>query len=662
MSQKSPASLYGNFTNKYSVSKTLRFELKPTEQTALLLEQTGVLNADKHVRSSYVQIKTFFDQMHRLFIAEVLGSDSVRNAPITDIKNAYLLVKGSSKENRKSAEGAYKKSKSEYIGKLRGCCDAAASSWEKKYGKVAATVEDEDLDISNDKSAKKSKGVEFICSAKAFSVLQGLFPEQSSLFDEFKGFTTYLGSFQETRKNLYAIKGEATSVFTRVITNLERYFANEKAIGDRLSAVHAADMSLLTKLTSVPPQDTFTQEGIEHYNVCIGEVNKKTKELRDSTKGERSAYPLLRRLDKQILAEVVPFVELVETHKGLVAQFEWYRKVTQEKYLRLDDLMQGLGKGVYDIAGVFMREKDILSFVYRHFAVSKKIVVDLARRLDPKSKVTEFGEERISLKESFVSLHDLEASLAAVGVDLGRSFVDLLKNDVRLVLEKKGVVPTSGVQFIVELWNEKFAEFKAVPTVSVGSVLTDESRRRIKVYADRCLALHRFVSQFALDSKTPEDIPDSFSAEFYEGTGEKNGLGSIYRWGSAQGESGGVVTDDSGAPLAVRFYNAFRNFVTKVPDDEEKVKISFGNGNLLGGFDQNKEKDKSGVMFRKGDRFLLGIIRKGAGDIFNQTKHPEVYSHAEGGVEKMVYKLFPAPQKMIACPSAPSEMVNVSPS
>lgn len=62
---------FSEFTRKYSLSKTLRFELKPvTEKTKILLEENKVFQNDRNKKLKYIQTKPFFDQLHCDFITE----------------------------------------------------------------------------------------------------------------------------------------------------------------------------------------------------------------------------------------------------------------------------------------------------------------------------------------------------------------------------------------------------------------------------------------------------------------------------------------------------------------------------------------------------------------------------------------------------------------
>ena len=64
---------FENFTNLYSISKTLRFELRPIGKTQDFIENHGLLEEDKHRADSYKKVKKLIDEYHKHFIEERLS-------------------------------------------------------------------------------------------------------------------------------------------------------------------------------------------------------------------------------------------------------------------------------------------------------------------------------------------------------------------------------------------------------------------------------------------------------------------------------------------------------------------------------------------------------------------------------------------------------------
>ena len=65
---------FENFTNLYSISKTLRFELRPDEKTQENIKKHGLLQEDTHRADSYKKVKKIIDEYHKDFIEKSLSS------------------------------------------------------------------------------------------------------------------------------------------------------------------------------------------------------------------------------------------------------------------------------------------------------------------------------------------------------------------------------------------------------------------------------------------------------------------------------------------------------------------------------------------------------------------------------------------------------------
>ena len=60
------------FTRKYSLAKTLRFELRAIGKTMENIRKSGLLEQDRHRAASYVQVKKIIDEYHKAFIESIL--------------------------------------------------------------------------------------------------------------------------------------------------------------------------------------------------------------------------------------------------------------------------------------------------------------------------------------------------------------------------------------------------------------------------------------------------------------------------------------------------------------------------------------------------------------------------------------------------------------
>lgn len=97
--------------------------------------------------------------------------------------------------------------------------------------------------------------------------------------------------------------------------------------------------------------------------------------------------------------------------------------------------------------------------------------------------------------------------------------------------------------------------------------------------------------------------------------------------------------------LIVPLYNKVRNYLTRKPYKTEKYKLNFENSTLLAGWDVNKEKDNTAVIFIKDEKYYLAIMDQNHKKLFDEAYIPE---NKNGSLyQKMDYKLLPDPKKML---------------
>ena len=91
---------YSDFTNLYSVSKTLRFELKPIGKTKETFkqwlqemnstnEEGNLFAKDKKIKDAYLAIKPIMDSLHEQFIEMSLISDEAKKIDFSEYFEAY---------------------------------------------------------------------------------------------------------------------------------------------------------------------------------------------------------------------------------------------------------------------------------------------------------------------------------------------------------------------------------------------------------------------------------------------------------------------------------------------------------------------------------------------------------------------------------------------
>ena len=110
---------FDDFTNLYSLSKTLRFELKPEGKTEKTfkdwLEELKSMEPasgtdgnlfikDKKIKEAYLAIKPIMDKLHEQFIEMSLISEEAKKIDFSEYFEVYNSAKEKSKKKRKDEE------------------------------------------------------------------------------------------------------------------------------------------------------------------------------------------------------------------------------------------------------------------------------------------------------------------------------------------------------------------------------------------------------------------------------------------------------------------------------------------------------------------------------------------------------------------------------
>lgn len=183
------------FTNLFSLSKTLRFELKPIGRTLEYIKNRGLIQEDEIRANDYVSVKNNIDEYHKFFIDKTLSGLTLNE----DLLEEYFSLFGQKHNDSTRIEEIEKllqKQISDYF-----------LSQEDSKGKKAKLFNKELIlelipkyEKDNDKLAVVSK---------------------------FNNFTTYFKGLNENRKNIYNGEGKKGSIAFRLISeNLKRFAYN----------------------------------------------------------------------------------------------------------------------------------------------------------------------------------------------------------------------------------------------------------------------------------------------------------------------------------------------------------------------------------------------------------------------------------------------------
>lgn len=612
-----------DLTGQYSLSKTLRFELKPIGKTLEHIEQKGLLTQDEQRAEEYEQMKGIIDRYHKAFITMCLRNCKIK---VNNTDDELDSLEEYSSLLSKSKRDADDEDKLEKIKEnLRKQIVNAFKSG-NTYGDLFK------------KELIKNHLPDFVTDE-----------EEKQVVEHFCNFTTYFTGFHDNRKNMYSDEAKSTAIAYRLIhENFPRFFDNlrsfakisesevanrfpeiESAFSLYLNVEHIADMFHVDYFPVV-----LTQEQIDVYNNIIG---GKTEEDGTKIQGINEyvnlynqhhpdvKLPFLKPLYKMILSDKVALSWLPEEFENdeemLTAINDFYKSVQPVIFGDDENSIRHLLTNIaeYNTDHIYISNDlgltGISQQLFDQYSIFEDAIKDELRRnvkQTPKEKRNpELLEERIKnlfKKEKSFSISYLDSLIKDKGEDTIESYY-----------AKLGAFDRDGKQTVNLLTQIEMA-YKAAKEVLDGKYdninQSEEATKYIKDLLDAFKSLQHYIKPL-LGSGEEAEKDNVFSSQM------------LNVW-----EALDVVT-----PL----YNKVRNWLTRKPYSTKKIKLNFENAQLLGGWDMNKEADYASVLLRKNNQYYLAIMDKKHNHAFDIETLP-----SDGACfEKIDYKLLPGANKML---------------
>lgn len=612
-----------DLTGQYSLSKTLRFELKPIGKTLEHIEQKGLLTQDEQRAEEYEQMKGIIDRYHKAFITMCLRNCKIK---VNNTDDELDSLEEYSSLLSKSKRDADDEDKLEKIKEnLRKQIVNAFKSG-NTYGDLFK------------KELIKNHLPDFVTDE-----------EEKQVVEHFCNFTTYFTGFHDNRKNMYSDEAKSTAIAYRLIhENFPRFFDNirsfakisesevanrfpeiESAFSLYLNVEHIADMFHVDYFPVV-----LTQEQIDVYNNIIG---GKTEEDGTKIQGINEyinlynqhhpdvKLPFLKPLYKMILSDKVALSWLPEEFENdeemLTAINDFYKSVQPVIFGDDENCIRHLLTNIaeYNTDHIYISNDlgltGISQQLFDQYSIFEDAIKDELRRnvkQTPKEKRNpELLEERIKnlfKKEKSFSISYLDSLIKDKGEDTIESYY-----------AKLGAFDRDGKQTVNLLTQIEMA-YKAAKEVLDGKYnninQSEEATKYIKDLLDAFKSLQHYIKPL-LGSGEEAEKDNVFSSQM------------LNVW-----EALDVLT-----PL----YNKVRNWLTRKPYSTKKIKLNFENAQLLGGWDMNKEADYASVLLRKNNQYYLAIMDKKHNHAFDIETLP-----SDGACfEKIDYKLLPGANKML---------------
>ena len=612
-----------DLTGQYSLSKTLRFELKPIGKTLEHIERKGLLTQDEQRAEEYELMKGIIDRYHKAFITMCLRNCKIK---VNNTDDELDSLEEYSSLLSKSKRDADDEDKLEKIKEnLRKQIVNAFKSG-NTYGDLFK------------KELIKNHLPDFVTDE-----------EEKQVVEHFCNFTTYFTGFHDNRKNMYSDEAKSTAIAYRLIhENFPRFFDNirsfvkisesevanrfpeiESAFSLYLNVEHIADMFHVEYFPVV-----LTQEQIDVYNNIIG---GKTEEDGTKIQGINEyinlynqhhpdvKLPFLKPLYKMILSDKVALSWLPEEFENdeemLTAINDFYKSVQPVIFGDDENCIRHLLTNIaeYNTDHIYISNDlgltGISQQLFDQYSIFEDAIKDELRRnvkQTPKEKRNpELLEERIKnlfKKEKSFSISYLDSLIKDKGEDTIESYY-----------AKLGAFDRDGKQTVNLLTQIEMA-YIAAKEVLDGKYdninQSEEATKYIKDLLDAFKSLQHYIKPL-LGSGEEAEKDNVFSSQL------------LNVW-----EALDVVT-----PL----YNKVRNWLTRKPYSTKKIKLNFENAQLLGGWDMNKEADYASVLLRKNNQYYLAIMDKKHNHAFDIETLP-----SDGACfEKIDYKLLPGANKML---------------
>ena len=407
--------IFDEFTGKYQLLKTLRFELRPIWNTQQILDRDGIFKNDELRRKKYEAVKPWLDLLHREFIEIALKDFKFRNLRV------YYSALQAWQKDKKS------KQKKDALAKIEsGLREETVSRFEKTASAWAASEQYKAVGLRKD-------GIDMLFEAGVFQLLKERFKNEegttvdgANIFDEWDKWTGYFKKFFETRKNFYKSDGTSTAVAYRIVNqNLRRFCENIQVFEEIKQKIDVSEVEKNFKMScraifSLEYYNScLLQKGIDAYNKIIGGelrnkdekirgINELVNKYRQDNPGEK--IPFLKMLNKQIHGEKEAFIEAIENDGELVERLRTFYKNADTKIQIFKKLIADFARDYssYDLKKIYLSKEAITHNASRWFENYESferdlfaIVAEKYNKQEYESLRTHRNDSKISDKEAF---------------------------------------------------------------------------------------------------------------------------------------------------------------------------------------------------------------------------------------------------------------------
>lgn len=669
-------SIFDQFTQKYSLSKTLRFELRPVGKTRDWMNEhlkydkdLQTFFADQKIEDAYQVLKPVFDKLHEDFITKSLENSKARQI---DFSGYFTLKRDLIGINKKVQEAAFKNKEKEIENEEKKLRESFGEIYkaEGDVFKITAGL------LPNGKPVLKEDGYKVLTEAgilkyihKNIDTFVGLSLKTHSgkivtkidlekalgtaqTEGVFEGFFTYFSGFNQNRENYYVTKEEqTTAVASRVVgENLPKFCDNILDFEKRKTVYEGALEFLKNKNIAVVDKGqnplhaiTSTIFEVSHFNVCMSQTG-----IEAYNKEMGNANFVINLYNQQQIdkSQKLRFFKILYKQIGCGEKGDFLQSIKSPEELK-ERLRDVAVKGDKFFVAVEKITKEILSLesfndIYWSDKainiISSKYFGDWMTLKESLKNVKVFKSDKGEIKvPQIIELSDLFVVLDSANsiVAFKESFKDndTEKQKIKNESNSSNSQKLLKMMFVDILANRKVFESKKSVVLNMVNHKYDENTQIVKDWLDSLLFTNQILKYFKVRENKVKG--SSLNAEVYNPLEE-------------------ILSKDN----PTKEYDIVRNYLTQKPTESlNKLKLNFKNASLADGWDENKIADNHCVIVRdKDDNKYLAILTEKSKKFFakdviegkgknKKTKKNELYEIKDGEdfYWKMEYKQIATP-------------------
>lgn len=479
-------------------------------------------------------------------------------------------------------------------------CDleSIASTDKELENKALASLKKQVISLFNDESFN-----DFLKPDKNIDALFKNDPN-NPVITTFKGFTGYLVNFFEIRKHIFKGESSGSIAYRLVDENLNIFWNNIEKIKKQPEDLKS-QLEGIDEICQLSNYNNFlTQSGITRYNEIIGGISKSddikiqgiNEKINLYSQKNKIKLPRLNPLHKMILSDRTSNSFVVDTIENDTELIEIISDLINRIEISPDIRLS-------DVKNIFIKYKQLGSLPgIPYSAISNMICIDYDNKFGNEKRKKTYENDRKKYIESD---------------DYPIHYISSLFTDIDVISNIN-----ERYQELIENYQTYRSNFNNTDWMSIQNIKQSEKTNLIKNILDSLKSIQRFYDLFDIvdEDKNP-------SAEFYPWL-LKNMSTLDFEFNSA--------------------YNKARNYLTKKQYSDKKFKLNFDSPTLAKGWDANKEIDNSTFIMRKFNKvrddydYFLGIWNKST-----PKKEKVTPIDINGEFEKMQYKLYPDPSKML---------------